>query len=84
MSSPKKKSTKRKVDCDLMLAAIKEVKIDKKPARAVAREYNIPRSTLNDNMKKLNELLPDITAVDDADILEILRQNSDRNLTVCQ
>lgn len=83
MSSQKNVNPKRKIDAEVMAAAIKEVRIDKKPVRTAAREHGIPRSTLLENIKKMDAQIPDMAAIPDTNILDVLHYNRDRHLTVC-
>lgn len=60
-------------DFDALLKAIRAVKIDKKSKKSVSKEYNIPKTSMLRYQIKLDAKFPDISTVDDAELLKVLR-----------
>lgn len=91
MSQPDAKKTRENtqkqanIDFDELLNAIKDVKIHGKSQNATAKAYNFKRPSLIRYLKRLDEEVPDITAISDADLIGMLQRYTHRAppLTAC-
>lgn len=80
--SSKKTSVKKKdsteIDLNVLLRAVKEVKIGKRAIRATAAAYKIPRTNLDRYVKKFDEEVPDFSAIPDHNLIGMLRRYTSR------
>lgn len=83
--TPKPQQKQTDIDFDKLLLAIKDVKINGKSKQATAKAYNIKRTNLRRYLNKLDDELPDITALVDTDLVQMLHRYTERNppLMVC-
>lgn len=77
MASRRARKTDRGIkDFENLLNAVKEVKIEKKKILRVAKAYGIPDNSLGRYIKKLDDIVPDISAVPDDQLLKILKEST--------
>lgn len=74
MSRRQRKTNNGITDFGALLEAIKEVKVDKKPKKTIARAYNIPKSSFIRYIQKFDKEIPDITEVSDYVLLQTIRK----------
>lgn len=65
-------------DIDALVAAVKEIKIDKRSVKSIAIKYKIPRSSLIRYMDKLCAQIQDISLVDDSELTSKLQTITSR------
>ena len=67
-----------------LVKAIKEIKVEKKLVRAVAKAYSIPKTSLFRYISKLDEQISDIALIDDDELTDkICKLTSHGSPTVC-
>lgn len=59
-------------DFAVLVQAIKQVKIARRSERSVAMEFNISLTTLRRHMEKLCDEIPDLSAVSDEHLVDVL------------
>lgn len=72
--TPKKAEKPEEIDFDALLAAVKDVLIEKNGIRATARAYNLPKSTLEWHTKKVKESFDDVASVSDSVLMGFIRR----------
>lgn len=72
--APKQTDAKAEIDFDALVKAIKDVLLNKKGSRPAAREYNVPRATLERHIKKVKETFDDVSAVADCVLKDFVRE----------
>ena len=61
-------------DFEALLDAIKAIKISNKSRKSTAKAYNIDMRSLGRYVRKFDAAVPDITAVTDDELLEVVHQ----------
>lgn len=75
MAARRLRKTNRGVaDFELLLNAIKAIKIEKKTLRSTALVYEIDKRSLSRYIKKLDVEVPDISVVGDDELLNVLQR----------
>lgn len=64
----KRKTDHGNIDEDNLIAALKAIKVAKQSVRATANSYNIPRSTLQREIARLDATEVDIASMTDEDL----------------
>lgn len=68
----KQQKSKPEIDLDALVQAIKDVKLNQRPIRSTAKNFSIPRTNLMRYIERLNDEVPDITAIPDSNLKDIL------------
>lgn len=68
-----RKTTNGLIDHDVLLAAIKQIKIEKKSIRSAALDFNIPRPSLQRYVKKFDENCVNIDLFNDNQLLDLVK-----------
>jgi len=76
MSRRERKTDHGITDHGILLEAIKAVKVEKRSVKSTASEYNINRTSLGRYITKFDAEVKDITAVDDSNLLKIVKRIS--------
>lgn len=76
--TPKRSRVVADIDYNALLSAIKDVKINGFKRRTTARAYNIPKTSFIRYLDRLDDEVLDITALTDADLLQMLRRYTHR------
>lgn len=70
-------------DPNKVLVALKAVQIEKCSVKSVARDHNIPRSSLSRYLTKINQEFSDISTISDQQLLDCIKSFTSRgNKTV--
>lgn len=74
MSRRPRKTNHGITDFEVLLKAIKEVKVDKKPIKTTARLYDIPHSSFARYVQKFDVRIPDITQLNDTELAKVVKE----------
>lgn len=74
MTGSKRRATKDNKDVNVLMRAVKAIKVENKTMRSTAREFKIPRSNLHRYVSKLDEQGVDFSAIKDDELLIKLRK----------
>ncbi|XP_055311396.1 uncharacterized protein LOC129574063 [Sitodiplosis mosellana] len=78
MSTAKKSTEPKAIDVNALVKAIKDCLIDKKQIKTTARSHDLPRSSLQRYLKKVEENYEDLSAVADDELTEFVRDCGQR------
>ncbi|XP_055306432.1 uncharacterized protein LOC129570751 isoform X1 [Sitodiplosis mosellana] len=78
MSTAKKSTEPKAIDVNALVKAIKDCLIDKMQIKTTARSHDLPRSSLQRYLKKVEENYEDLSAVADDELTEFVRDCGQR------
>lgn len=81
--STEKSKKSDEIDPNVLLEAVKSILIGKKGIRTAAREYNIPKSTLDRYKLKIAAEFEDLSSISDEILLKFIRVSHRIYATFC-
>lgn len=73
-----KKNEQPKSGMNVLIAAVKACVLDNKPVRTIAKDFGLPRTTLQRHVKSVQTAFPDISTVSQDDLVEYVKTNTMR------